>query len=409
MPQIDVEKLEEYAQKIFNRENEFNTYVLETIGRRMKATGQLSAYDQQALKNIADISGDMKAITKKLAEITEMNIKEVEEIYTKVIEDGVNSYKPLYDFKNMKFVPFKDNEFAQVLVNHWVKETTQEMVNLSRTKALCFDKYDLYGNVIGSTPLEGAFQQAIDDAVIAVSSGNIDFNSAMRKTIEDLGGSGVKVHYGSGVNRSLSAMIRQNLLYGAKQSAQAYDDYMGEELSCDGFEVDAHSGCRPSHMFMQGKMYSFNGDKVINGVHYPDGAEALKALEDYGCLHFKMAVILGVSEPRYSKEELDRIERETTELIEFDGKKKTLYEWKQTQRRLERAVRTQNDKRNLARAAGNNVYAEDCDGRIKVYRDKYDELCDKVGLEKRYDRMASYKGKTIDNSSRSDIIYIQYE
>lgn len=78
------------------------------------------------------------------------------------------------------------------------------MINLSRTKAIGFDKYDEFGNVIGHTPLKGAYEQAISSAVTAVSSGTADFNSAMKKTVEELGGSGVKVTYGSGVNRSLS-------------------------------------------------------------------------------------------------------------------------------------------------------------------------------------------------------------
>ena len=45
MPQIDENKLNEYADAVFNRCNYFNDYVLETIGRRIKATGQLSAAD----------------------------------------------------------------------------------------------------------------------------------------------------------------------------------------------------------------------------------------------------------------------------------------------------------------------------------------------------------------------------
>lgn len=72
----NLEQLEEYAQKIYDRYDYFNEYTLETIGRRIKETGRLSAYDQEALKNIADISGDMEAITKELARITEMNIKD---------------------------------------------------------------------------------------------------------------------------------------------------------------------------------------------------------------------------------------------------------------------------------------------------------------------------------------------
>lgn len=396
------EELEKYAQIIYNRYEYFNNYTLETIARRIKATGQLSAADQQALKNIADITGDMKVITKKLAEITQMNIADIEKIYTQVVTDGVNTYKSLYDFKGMKFVPFEQNEFAKQLVRNWVIQTSETMLNLSRTKALCFDKTDIFGNVTGSTPLTGAFENAISEAVQAVSSGTADFNTAMTKTVERLGGSGIKVQYASGVNRSMSAMIRQNILYGAKQSAQAYDKYIGEKLDCDGFEVDAHSGCRPSHEFMQGKMYSYNGEKTVDGVTYEDGAEALKALNDYGCLHFKTDVILGVSSPRYSDEELELIRRKTKELLEYDGKKKTLYEWKQTQRKIERSVRTEQQKANMFRAVGNNIKADECAARVAAYRNKYDDMCRKVGLTPHTERMRAYNG--VDNFGKSGII-----
>ena len=92
------------------------------------------------------------------------------------------------------------------------------MINLSRTKALCFDRYNVRGELVGTTPLEGAFQKAIDEAVVAISTGTTDFNFAMRKTVEALGGSGVKVNYGNNVTRGLAGMVRSDLLYGAKQA-----------------------------------------------------------------------------------------------------------------------------------------------------------------------------------------------
>lgn len=402
------EKLEEYAHIIYARYEYFNNYTLEIIARRIKATGQLSAHDQQALKNIADITGDMKAITKKLAEITRMNVSDIENLYTQVVSDGVNTYKPLYDFRDMKFVPFEENDFAQQLVRNWARETIGTMLNLSQTKALCFDKLDVDGNVIGSTPLKGAFERAISEAVQAVSRGTVDFNTAMAKTVERLGGSGVKVAYGSGVNRSLSAMIRQNLLYGAKQAAQSYDQHVGDLLECDGFEVDAHAGCRPTHEFMQGQLYSYDREKTVDGVTYEDGTEALTALKDYGCLHFKTDVILGVSSPRYSPEELERIHRETTELIEYNGKRKTLYEWKQTQRSLERAVRTERQKAEMFKAAGMKQKAQECTTKAAVFRAKYDDMCSQIkGMSPRPERMRIYKdlsGKPVDKSGKSDII-----
>ena len=386
MPKIDTEKLEAYAQIIFDRENQFTKNTFKTIARRIKATGQLSANDQEALKNIADISGDMDKITKELARLTQQNVDDIEKIYAQVVNDGVNSYKPLYDLKGMEFVPITQNDRAMKLVRHWATLTAEKMINLSHTKAIGFtDASGVFTNI------EGAYQRVIDDAVAAVSTGTSDFNSAMAKTIEDLGGSGVVTNYGSGVTRSLEAMVRQNLLWGAKQAAQSYDDYIADELGCDGFEVDAHAGCRPSHEFMQGKMFSYNGDKVVDRVLYQDGAEALERLEDYNCLHFKTGVILGVSQPTYSQEELDRIHKETTELIEYNGRKKTLYEWKQTQRRFEREYRKAQTQSDMFKESGNNIKAKDFKDRADGFKKAYDEMTAKVpGLYNHSDRMRTY-------------------
>lgn len=386
MPQINAEELEKAAEKIFLRGNYFNDYTLKKIATRIKKTGRLNTSDRQALKNIADISGDMEDITKKLAELTEKNVADIEKIYTQVITDGVNTYKPLFDFKNMTFVPFAQNDFANAIVMNWYRKTSAEMVNLSRTKAIGFT--DGSGKF---TPLRGAYQKAIDEAVTAVTTGTTDFNTAMRETIKRLGGSGVVTNYGSGVTRSLNSAIRQNILYGAKQAAQSYDEYVGAQLGLDGFEVDAHAGCRPSHIFMQGKMYSYNGKKTINGVTYEDGTEALERLDDYNCQHYKTDVLLGVSKPRYTKEELQRIYKETTEPIEYNGQEKTLYEWKQKQRELERKVRTCNIQANTFETAGDKITAKEYRTAAKAYRKEYKQMSEDInGLYQRPERMRTY-------------------
>lgn len=390
MPNIDTEKIEAYAQQIFERENQFNSFTLKNIARRIKTTGQLSAHDQQALKNIADVSGDMDKITKELARITEMNVADLEKIYAQTVNDGLNSYKPLYDLKNIPFKPITENKHAMQLVHHWTTITAEKMINLSKTKAIGF--VDKNGNF---TDIRGAYQQTIDDAVVAVSTGTTDFNSAMKGTIESLGGSGVVANYGSGITRSLEAMVRQNLLWGAKSAAQSVDDYVSDELGLDGFEVDAHAGCRPTHEFMQGQMYSYDGDKIIDGILYKDGKKALDALNDYNCLHFKTGVLLGVSEPRYSKQELARIHEETTKKIEYNGRSKTLYEWKQTQRRLEREYRKTKTQSDMFKESGNNIAAKDYKRKADIIKATYDDLTDKIpGLYDHSERMRTYFNNT---------------
>ena len=386
MPQIDIEKLEKAAEKIYQRGNYFNDYTLEKIANRVKRTGRLNTADQQALKNIADISGDIEEITATLAKITEKNISDIENIYTQVMTEGINTYKPLYDFKNLKFIPFSQNDFAKAIVHNWWKRTSAEMVNLSQTKAIGFT--DEKGKF---TSLKGAYQKTVDEAVTAVTLGTVDFNTAMRETLKRLGGSGVVTNYGSGVTRSLNSAIRQNILYGSKQAAQAYDKYVGDELGLDGFEVDAHAGCRSSHIFMQGKMYSYNGRKTVNGVTYEDGREALERLDDYNCQHYKTDILLGVSKPRYTKDELKRIYKETTEPIKYNGQSRTLYEWKQKQRELERNVRSSNIQADILEKSGDSAGSKEMRKRARKIRKAYNNMSDDInGLYRRPERMRTY-------------------
>ena len=386
----DISRLEEQANLLFDNLNGWQDRTLARIGRRLKATGRLSAYDQKALKNIVNITGDMNAIYADLARVTGQNIKEVQKAFERFMDDNMAVYKPLYDFQNIPFLPYAENPIAQQIVAHWVMETAGEMINLSRTKALSVVKYGLKNGErvpIGVESLQGAYQSAIDKAVFNVTSGVGDFYSNMRDTIEDLGGSGVRIDYGNEVTRSIDSVIRQNMLYAVKQMQNDYDNQVGKELGCDGFEVNFSATCRPSHAFMEGRMFSYSGEKTIDGVTYPDGTEALERLNDYNCHHRKMGVILGVSEPRYNAAEIAEKNRKTSEVIEYNGKKKTRYEWSQKQREIEREVRKQKTIANMAKAAGDKQLVKDCNTRIKALKAKYNDLTESVGLQKTEERM----------------------
>lgn len=386
----DISRLEEQANLLFDNLNGWQDRTLARIGRRLKATGRLSAYDQKALKNIVNITGDMNAIYADLARVTGQNIKEVQKAFERFMSDNMALYKPLYDFRNIPFLPYAENPIAQQIVAHWVMETAGEMINLSRTKALSVVKYGLKNGErvpIGVESLQGAYQSAIDKAVFNVTSGVGDLYSNMRDTIEDLGGSGVRIDYGNEVARSIDSVIRQNMLYAVKQMQNDYDNQVGKELGCDGFEVNFSATCRPSHAFMEGRMFSYSGKKTIDGVTYPDGTEALERLNDYNCHHRKMGVILGVSKPRYSKAEIEEKNRLTSEEIEYNGKTKSRYEWIQTQRKIERTVRSLRTTARMAEAAGDTQLKNDCDLKVRIWKAKYNAMCEAVGITPHTERM----------------------
>jgi hypothetical protein len=388
------------ADLLFNNLVGWENRSLKYIGARLKKTGKLSPADVQKLNNMALINQDMDAIIKDLAETTGKNISEIEKIYGDVIASQHNGNKYLYDYRGKPFVPYKDNKDLQALVRAYSKTSAGTMINITNTKALGFTTKD------GFVDMKSALHNALGKATLEVATGSGDFNSAMKATIEELGGSGVRVNYGSGVTRSLESVVRQNLLWGVKQASNEYNDMIAEELGCDGIEIDWHYFPRPSHEFMQGKQFALGGSKTVNGVKYEGAAPALAALEEYGCLHFKTPIILGISEPAYSPQQMKELNDKNNALFQIGEKLLTGYECKQAMRNLESEARR--IQRDIALAEGMEfeAYREQKAKRLKAIRRKYKEIADVSGIKAQPEKMQMYKGIGIANDENGGNVKI---
>ncbi|MDD6990177.1 phage minor capsid protein [Ruminococcus sp.] len=377
--------LEEKANLLFNNVSGWETKTLERIGKRIKKYGKLSLADIKSINNVAVVKGDLDLIIKDLAKVTNYNISQLKDMYGTLLAEQHLQNKPLYDYRGVKFLPYDENKTIQSIVNAYAKTTGETMINLAKTKALCI--LDHNGKQIG---LQKYYTDVLDKAVMQVTTGATDFHTAMRDSIVELGGSGVRVDYGSGVTRRLDTVVRQNLLWGAKQASAEYNTMIGEELGCDGVEVDAHSNPRESHRFMQGQQYSLHGKKTINGVVYEDfeASGASSALQDYGCLHYRTPILLGISEPRFSKEQLAQIEADNKKQYKVGNLEGNKYFFSQKMRALESATREQKTIRDLARSSGDKVLVKQCNEKIKAYRQKYDEICNATGLSPELKRLS---------------------
>lgn len=402
--------MEYQAAVLFNNVRGFEQNTLRRIGKRINKYGRLNSADIKTINNIAAVTEDMDAITKELATMTSKNIREISDIYGEAIAYMHEQNRPLYDYRGKKFVPFEDNRELQALVRAFAKSTGGTMINLANTKMLGFtDKNGKFSH------LRKTYTDVLDKAVMAVSTGTSDFHTAMRDSIVELGGSGLRIQYDT-ITRRLDTVVRQNLLWGAKQASNEYYEMIGDELGCDGIEIDWHSNPRPSHEFMQGKQYALGGAKTVNGIKFESAGPALEALQDYGCLHYKMSIICGVSEPRYDADELARLNAQNSKTYEIGDKKMTGYEASQAMRRLETEVRRQKDIRELARASGDTALVKRCNEHIKAVKAKYTEISNITGIPEEPRRMskprmpkdenniASPSAKVLTNSSSGGII-----
>ena len=376
-------KLEQQADLLMNNISGWENSTLQRIGKRINKYGKLTVADLKSINNSAVVKRDMDAIIKELARVTGYNISQIEQMYGELLEEQHLANQPLYDYRGKKFVPFKDNRELQAIARAYAKITGETMINLAKTKSLGI--LDSDGKTIG---LQKYYTDILDKAVMQVTSGATDFHTAMRDSIVELGGSGVRVDYGNGVTRRLDTVVRQNLLWGAKQSSVAYNELIYDELGCSGYEVDFHLNPRPSHEFMQGKQFVVGKARTINGVHFDSFDEAEERLQDYGCLHFKTPIICGVSEPRFSEQDLKRLNEQNAKKYPFNGKEYSGYDITQMQRRLESSVRNEKTTRELARASGDKALVKRCNERIKAYQGKYTELSETSGIAEDKKRMS---------------------
>ena len=389
----DISRLEQQADLLMQNVMGWETSTLERIGKRIKKYGKLSLADVKSINNIATVKQDMDAITKELAKVTGYNISQIEQMYADLLTEQHLANQPLYDYRGKTFVPFKDNKELQAIARAYAKTTGETMINLAKTKALCV--LGANGKPIG---MQKYYTDVLDKAVMQVTTGATDFHTAMRDSIIELGGSGVRVDYGGGVTRRLDTVVRQNLLWGAKQASIEYNELIGEELGCDGYEVDAHSSPRPSHMFVQGKQYCIGKSRTINGIKFigfeeadptsPDGKSASQALGEYGCLHYKTPILCGISEPRFSKEQLAQIEADNKKQYKVGDLEGNKYYFSQKMRSLETAIREQKDIKAVAQASGDKALVKKCNERIKAYRQKYDEIAETTGLSPELKRLS---------------------
>lgn len=378
----EISKLEEQANLLMNNVSGWEQNVLTLIAKKIKKYKKMSLEDVKAINNIAVVKSDMETITKDLAKITGYNVSQIEQMYGTLLEEQHLANQPLYDFRGKPFKPFAENKELQSLTKAYAKTTGEKMINLAKTKALCV--LDRNGKTIG---LQKYYTDVLDKAVMQVATASTDFYSAMRSTIKEMGQSGIRIDYGNGITRRLDSAVRQNLLWGAKKASEEYFEEIGNELDCDGIEIDWHTNPRPTHVFMQGKQYVNGKARTINGVYFESSAKALERLNDYGCLHFATPIICGVSVPRYDEKELKKLNKQNEIIYNYNGEDYTGYEITQLQRKLETAIRESKLTEKIAEAAGDTLQENKQKERTKALYDQYEDLCKQTGFNEEKQRI----------------------
>lgn len=374
----DEKKLDKILERFYNRYNKYNTKVLQKLGNVIKQFDGISPSDAHIIAQELKMGFDVDELLNELSKLSGKSIQDINILFDKVAEENVEFSEVYFKAKNKEFIKYKDNTQLQDLVESMKRQTDETFINLSNSRNIGFVLKDSEGKAIYKS-LSKVYNDLIDEAVFNVETGGMDYQSAMRSTMRQLADSGVKVHeekitYASGYNKRIDSAVRQNVLTGIRQVNIGIQEEVGRVLDADGVEISAHSPCAEDHVPIQGKQYNKKEFQLLNGsLDRPIG--------EYNCRHFIFSVILGVSQPSYTRKQLNQMKMESNAEVEYQGKTYTRYEATQVQRKLETAIRQQKDRQIIARASNDKEEIGIAQKRISQLTNEYNKFSQKVGLD----------------------------
>lgn len=409
---ITEEQIELLVERLVSRIEKANTYFLMSIGSSVKQIRNLTPSQAQQLIQILKYGGKYEEIIQEIAKYTNLNIKDIDEIFSNYAKKDQLFYEKFYKYRNIPFVPYEQNMAIKRQTEALTNIVKNEMYNFTRENVLGYTIKDLNGRMqfVG---LRETYNRVLDEALVNVGTGKESFDSAMTRIMQDIGGSGLKtIEYQSGRSMRLDSAARMHLQDALRILHNENQKIIGEEFDYDGIEVTHHLNAAPDHIdTIDGKQFALvdiikehiekgiptkvdkiRGNQVwVDGKVYDDFNAVNNSLDrpvsTLNCRHYTFPIIVGVSKPEYTQEQLDEDKKKNLDGFEFEGKHYTNYEGTQLQRQLERAIREQKDTQILAKASGNIELIDKAQMKITYLTKKYHQLSEISGLPTKAQRL----------------------
>lgn len=387
---LSEDALERLSERLVDRIESLNTYFIKKIGKQIKTIGKVTPSQVSELLQSVQYGNDLDEIMSKIAEVTDMNVKDIYEIFEEVAKQNQIFSKKFYDYKKVKFIPYEENKVLQEQVMSIAKATANEYINMSKTFA--------YVNIneLGQkefTLISDIYQKITDEAILSITQGRESYQMAMKRAMKEMTRNGLRiVDYSSGYSRRADSSVRMNMMDGIRRLNRETQEMFGKEFGADGIEVSHHLYAAPDHIdTIDGRQFSTDGEKTINGIKYQDYDTINNSLDrhvgELNCYHFPMRIVLGISEPIYSKEQLDTDKQANMKGFDFEGNHYTMYEGTQLQRQIETKIRQYKDRQIGARTIDDTDEVYRCQEKIEQLTNKYKELSDISVLPTKIDRL----------------------
>lgn len=348
-----------------------NDFLLEDIARRVSEAGQLTSTSAYQVWRAQQLGLSQREIKRRLKRLLNKSNADIEALLTQSADVGYRF--DLDRLPTAAAVPFAENAAVQQVVSAAVKLAQDDFTNLTQTLGMV-------GPDGAALPLQDAYRRCMDFAFEEVSTGAVDYNTAIRRATKNLADQGVRViDYESGVHTSIEAATRRNIMGGLGLMQEQIAGANHDDLGCDGWEITAHANSAPDHEPIQGRQYSDKEYEALNN-------SLVRRIGTLNCGHAAYPIILGVNAPQYTPEELAKFREDNERGVNYQGRHYTGYEASQQQRKLERAIRRQKNRILVDEATGDTEKLTTDRIRLTRLNDEYARFSKATGLPTQRER-----------------------
>lgn len=324
---LTADQFDSLTEPITSLYTEYELSVVRDIARRLKNLDFASAaWQTQRLTESGALYQD---VLKQLAKLTGKSQNEIAAILKTAGVKAIRFDDSIYKDAGLEPLPLNLSPAMLDTLKAGLDKTNGVVNNLTKSTAITSQQ---------------SFLHAADLAYMQVSTGAMDYNSAIRAAIKSMAADGLSViDYATGHTDKIDVATRRAVLTGVAQTANHLQISRADEMGSDLVAVSAHAGARntgvgpANHESWQGKIYSRSG----NSKKYPNFYEVTgygtgEGLGGWNCRHSFYPFFEDISETAYSRAELKSL---ANKKVIYQGQTITQYDATQVQREIERKIR----------------------------------------------------------------------
>lgn len=356
----------------------FHISILSDIARRLAGLDYMSAAWQ--VQRMIEAGLLYEQIIERLAKLTGQSDQVLRDIFNRAGVVAMRFDDAIYRAAGLEPLPLNLSPQMTQILSIGLQKTSGLLRNLVQTTAISAQQL---------------FMDVTDLAYMQVSTGTLDYNTAIREAIKEAASKGLEViYFESGHRDKIDVATRRAVLTGVNQTAGELTEARADELGTDLVQTSAHIGARDkgdppeNHEAWQGQVFTRGKDP--NNTQYPNfyevtGYMTVTGLYGVNCRHSHYPFFKGISENAYSQAVLDDYASKTAT---YNGKEMSWYEATQQQRKIERDIRKAKREQAMVEVAG----LDSTDERLRV-RDLQAVMRDfikQTGLNRQYVREQVY-------------------